>query len=374
MFAVSMPAILVAILIAFLAPADASLAMLQPGMTAPSFSVVDLDGRTHSDAEYFNSADDAVTVIIFWSTWSKTSSNCLSKMDAVYRANDGKKLRMIAVAVEEQEAGAETVARIREKARAAGLKMPVLVDADLSMFQSFGVIAVPTTVIMDAKKTILYELSGFPLVGSEAMIDYLNGLLSGGRQREPLAAKSGHRPDKKALRYMNMGLNALEKKTTASMAETWLKKAVEADPAFTGAYVALARYYMKSGKPAEAEVLLEKALSIDAKDTAALASLGELRLADGRVKDAAELLERAVNIDGFYAPAHYLLGYALAKLGDRDGAMKRIGEAIEINANDAEAYRYRGAAHEIFGDKEAANADYSKARELWDLSGRRRKD
>jgi tetratricopeptide (TPR) repeat protein len=370
MFAVSMPAILVAILLAFLAPADASLAMLRPGMTAPSFSVVDLDGQTHGDAEYFNVSDDAVTVIIFWSTWSKTSSSCLSKMDAVYRANnDGKKLRMIAVAVEEQDAGAETVARIREKARAAGLKMPVLVDAGLSMFQSFGVIAVPTTVILDAKRTILYELSGFPLVGSEAMIDYLNGLLSGGRQREPLAAKSGHRPDKKALRFMNMGLNAQENKTTASMAETWLKKAVDADPSFTGAYVVLARYYMKNGKPADAEALLEKSLSIDAKDAAALASLGELRLADGRVRDAAELLERAVNSDGYYAPAHYLLGFALAKLGDRDGAMKRIGEAIGMNANDAEAYRYRGAAHEIFGDREAANADYGKAREL---AGRRK--
>ncbi|MBI5140982.1 MAG: redoxin domain-containing protein [Nitrospirae bacterium] len=357
-----MPAILVAILIAFLTPADASLAMLQPGMTAPSFSVVDLDGRTHSDAEYF--ADDAVTVIIFWSTWSKASSSCLSRMDAVYKANSWKKLRMIAVAVEEQESGAETVARIREKARAAGLKMPVLVDADLSMFQSFGVIAVPTTVIMDAKKTILYELSGFPLVGSEAMTDYLNGLLSGGRQREPLAAESGHRPDKKALRFMNMGLKALEKKTTAAMAETWFAKAVEADPAFSGAYVALARYYMRSEKAAEAGMLLEKALSLDAKDTAALTAIGELRIAEGRAKEASGFLQRAVETDGFYAPAHYLLGFALAKLGDRDGAMKHFGEAIGINANDADAYRYRGVAHEIFGDMKAANADYSKALEL----------
>lgn len=109
-----------------------------------------------------------------------------------------------------------------------GIIFPVFIDHGLTYFHDVEVIALPTTVIVDKDRMITYELSGYPLVGSEEMADFIVATLEG-KSQGAIVAKKGYQPNKQALLLYNMGKNTLKSGRMADSAEIWFKKALEAD-------------------------------------------------------------------------------------------------------------------------------------------------
>ncbi|WP_191965760.1 hypothetical protein, partial [Oryzomonas sagensis] len=87
----------------------------------------------------------------------------------------------------------------------------------LDYFHDLGIIALPTTVIVDKERVIRYELSGYPLVGAEEMADFVTASLEGAKPA--IAAKKGYQPTKNALRFYNMGRNTLKSGRMAESSE-----------------------------------------------------------------------------------------------------------------------------------------------------------
>ncbi len=144
-------------------------ALLQTGIQAPEFALNDIDGRQVSLSQY---AKDNAVVLVFWSTWSANSSGELKRLEDYYKKSGDRGVMVIGINVDSQTISSDDVQRIKGTVKDIGITFPVLVDKELKTFHDYGVIVLPSTMVV-VKGAIAYELPGLPLVGTEEMFDYL---------------------------------------------------------------------------------------------------------------------------------------------------------------------------------------------------------
>lgn len=342
-------------------PAAATLQQLQPGMAVPDFSLKLISGETRSFAEV---KGQKMTVIAFWSTWSKNSEKALARLQKLHQKYRDQGLAVVAVNADGQDIPDTAMAQIKATVERLGITFPVFVDHGLTYFHDVGVIALPTTVIVDKDRTITYELSGYPLVGSEEMADYIVATLEGKTQGPGvIAAKKGYQPNKQGLRLYNMGKNTLKSGRMADTAEMWFKKAIEADAKFVLPHISLGKFYLQRGEKELAAAQFKEALAKDPAHVIALCESALLMVTDGNVDEGQALLAQALKTDEFYTPCYYYAGFAYGKQGKLDIAAQMFEEAEKINRLDYNISAYKGRMFEGLKDRPKAITAYRKALE-----------
>lgn len=342
-------------------PTAATLQHLQTGMEAPDFLLKDIGGQKKN---FLHIKADKLTALVFWATWSDRSGKALSRMEDLYQRYRDKGFSVVGINVEGQSITEENIVSIRKMVDGLRLTFPVLIDSGLATFHSYGVIAVPTTVILDKDRIIRYELSGYPLVGSEDMVDFIIASIEGKRPADVIARKTEHLPDKKAIQYLNIAREMEKKMGMSDMAEVWLKKSIEADPSFVTPYNLLGRFYRDRGDLNLAVEQFQKALVREPDNVIALSELGNIFVKQGKVGEGRVLLEKAINKEPTYTPAYYYLGVALAREGRIGDAKVRFEEALKINPMDYQIYLHRAEVYEEKKMLKEALEDYRKAVEL----------
>jgi peroxiredoxin/Tfp pilus assembly protein PilF len=342
------------------APAAATLQALQTGMEAPDFSLKTLTNETKTFAAV---KGEKLTLLVFWSTWSTKSETILKRMQQLHEKYKGQGLSIIAINVDDQQVSARTLAEIRTLSGKLNIGFPMLVDQGLVAFHEYGVIALPTTVILDKDRVIKHELSGYPLVGSEAMIDFVSSTIEG-KKTPVVDTKPRSEPNKNALRFYNMGKTTMRSKRMADTAEMWFKKAIEADATFVLPHLSLGKIYLQRGDTALAQAEYKEALSRAPENPIALCELGLIMINEGKGKEGAALFEAARKAEESYAPCYYYAGYAAGKEGRMDDALKLFDEAKKLNPFDYNNFVYRGKVFEAQKDQKKAIDAYAKALEI----------
>jgi peroxiredoxin/Tfp pilus assembly protein PilF len=342
------------------APAAATLQTLQTGMEAPDFSLKTVDNETKTFAAV---KGEKLTALVFWSTWSAKSEKILKRMQQLHEKYKGQGLSIIAVNVDDQQLSTGTLAEIRTISEKLKISFPMLVDHGLVTFHDYGVIALPSTVIMDKDRMIKYELSGYPLVGSEAMVDFISSTIEG-KKTPAVEGKASYQPNKNALRFYNMGRTTLRSKRMAETAEMWFKKAVEADAAFVLPHLSLGRIYLQRGDTALARAEYKEALAKAPEHPIALCELGLIMINEGKSREGAALFEAARNVEESYTPCYYYAAYAHGIDGRMEDASKLFDEAKKINPFDYNNFVYQGKVFEARKDEKKAFDAYKKALEI----------
>jgi Tfp pilus assembly protein PilF/peroxiredoxin len=330
-------------------------ALLQIGSEAPNFTLKDIEGRELSLSQF---SPKKAVILIFWSTWSAKSQIALKRFEDFYKKYKDRDIEIIAINADKQSISEEDIKNIITFIKEAGVTFPVLIDKGLDTFSKYGVIALPSTVVIVDKK-INYELPGLPLIGTEDMFDYLTTLVGEVPRRK---VESKYKPKHSAIADTNLAKRFINKKNY-SMAYPLLKKAIESDPKYMLPYVELSRLYRLENNYSEAEEILKKALSIEPENTAILCELGYQLTVSKKIKEAIEVLDKA-RTDESYAPAFYYRGYALAKEGKFEESLKEFEKAIFLNPYDITLFKLRA---EVFEEKDMlkeASEDYKRALEL----------
>ncbi|HXV21373.1 MAG TPA: redoxin domain-containing protein [Desulfuromonadales bacterium] len=341
-------------------PSGATLQGLQVGAEAPDFRLPSVTGESWTYAEL---KGEKLTLVVFWSTWSKKSAQALSDLQQLYDKYRDRGLSVIAINADGQTVSEEAMAAIKTTIAELKLEFPVLVDRQLATFHDFGVIALPSTVLLDGERNIRYELSGYPLVGAGELKGLVASALEGERAAVALP-KQDRQPTRTALRYYNMGRNTLKSRRMAEAAETWFRKAIAEDPGFVLPHLGLAKVYAGRGDLARARTEYEQALAKEPGNAVALCEMGILLVQEGRLVEGQSLFARSLAVDEAYAPCYYYAGYAHGKQGDMGAALKMFEEAAAINRLDFEIYTYKGRMYEELGSvREAADA-YRQAVEV----------
>jgi len=341
-------------------PAAATLQELQVGGEAPDFRLPSLNGESRTFAEL---KGEKLTMVVFWSTWSNKSTQALDDLQQLYSQYRGRGLSVIAINADGQTMSKEGMAAVKAMVADLKLEFPVLVDQQLATFHDFGVIALPSTVILDGERIIKYELSGYPLVGSGEMKNLVVSALEG-EHAVAVVPKQGRQPSKSALRLYNMGKTTLNSRRMAETAETWFRKSIAEDPGFVLPHLSLGKVYAGRGDLALARTEYEQALAKEPDNVIALCEMGMLLVQDGKLEDGASLFERSWAVDEAYTPCYYYAAYAYGKQGNMDAALKLFEEAAAINRLDFDIFVYKGRMFEELGRVQDAADAYRQAVEV----------
>jgi peroxiredoxin/Tfp pilus assembly protein PilF len=381
--------LLALVLSMLMAQPAAGLRGLQVGMKAPEFTLQSFDGTTVS-LSGLRQAD--VVVVVFWATWSEHSAEELERLERLYREHKDKGLAVAAINVENQRIGPEDLEAIRRVVQHGGLTYPVLVDRRLETFHSYGVIAVPSTVVVDREGTIRAEMAAYPLGTREDLFDLIESLVTGRAPRQKVV-KAGDEPKPRAVRYYNLA-RAMAARGLTDDIEPNLKKSIESDPQFVLPLLMLGQLYReralteeaieyggqsyttatfaeeRAGLLAKAAAILQKALDIEPANPIARTELAMVQLAGGGTEQAKASLKKALEADRSFTPAHYQMAAVLIRSGDLRGGEDHLAAAKKLNPLDHRLYVAIAEAYEARGMVREAVAAYRKGAELlWSARG-----
>ncbi|GEM_PF-814680 len=189
------------------------------------------------------------TVVVFWAMWSPRSEEALRDFQNLYERYADRGLQVIAVNVEHQERDPGEMEAIGQWAADRGLTFPVVVDTDLSVFNRYGVIAVPSLLLCDAQGTIRALLEGYSDMTRDGFKDEVLELLGVLRKPEAVSAEAQptYRPKGMAERYTRMGEILLQRRMAARAVKVF-RQALEEDPDYPRARQGLARAQEMLGK------------------------------------------------------------------------------------------------------------------------------
>lgn len=338
---------------------SSALNSLEVGMEAPDFRLSDL-ARTSYRLDDLQG--NKLTVVVFWATWSENSQKALQQMQELKQRYGAGGLSVIGVNVDRQDMNEAALANVKQLIERQKITVPVLIDHGLAVFDSYGVIAVPSLVVLDRSRVIRRELSGYPLVGADSLKQYLEATFE--NRPQAVSVAGGYQPDKKAVRLWNMGKSSMRSERTVAQAEGWFVKAIAADPSFTQPYLSLGTLYYQQHKLADARKQFEAVLQRKPDHVLALSSLGHLLLEQGELAAAESHLLKAVKADDSYLPSYYWLGILKGRQKEFGQALTWFNQAEARNPREYRLFMHRGQLYEEQGNLPAAVSDYRKALEL----------
>jgi peroxiredoxin len=345
--------------------AGAAFKYLKTGMEVPEFALKTSDGQEYSLAQL---KGQPATLLVFWATWSPRSEPALAEAQKLYEQLGAKGLRVIGVNVNRISLGPDDRRQIDELREKLKLTFPLVVDAGLETYNAFGVVATPSTALVDTEGKMVHETASWLRDSGREVTEAVEVLLGlrEAPKTEAVAAAPAFKPDPKALRTFNFGRTMLQRGNREKAAAQF-EQAAAADPKYPAPRVYLGQLLLAKKGPENAAKAAEHfaaAVAADPKNVAAQTGLGEALLEQGKVDEAAAAFEKAVALDATYTPAVSSLALALAKQGKAADAEARFKAALELNPLDAGTYFRRGQGAEAGGNLKGAAQDFRRAVEI----------
>lgn len=292
----------------------------------------DIDGKPLNVS---NSFGVKPVIIIFWEltldksflNYSLDELRFLNEYYEKYHKSKGLEIFSIYTPVDDNEVTQEELSAVRNIMTVNKLKFPVLIDEGFKVFRKYGVIALPSTVMVDKSGAISFIYPSFPMAAKHLFverIEELAGVVDGKRTKKVTETIDDSAPG--SGRLYNYSLQMF-KKGMYEQALSPLKKAVSLDPDSSRARNLLGIILWKLGNFDAALGEFENAISADAKNAAAHLNYGLLLLENENFQMAEKHLETSADIKGSVAETHYALGLLYTKTGRKNEAITEFEKA-----------------------------------------------
>ncbi len=300
------------------------------------FSVPDRTGTI------FNSASLAgkPAAVIFWSTWSPRSAEILEDFKRYHQELGPKGLIIVAINVEGENLSFEKKKAIRDFLDRLQLPYTVLLDEDLKAFADYGVVAHPSSLVVDAGGKVTYVLGGYPLSLREELKDNLLKVLGlyVPPPKEP-PPSVGYLPQGGALQFFNLGRQLMDRGQT-DKAMDYFEKAIERDPAFMEPVIMTARLLLLQQDVDKAQERL-KQVSVDTFNRNDVRFLfGYLMLLKEKTADAETLFKIIRDASPNEGWGWWGLGLAALARGDLPAALASLEKGRSLQPANIEAETY----------------------------------
>lgn len=331
---------------------------VEVGQAPPAFALKDLDGRLWDSAAQRGAG---ATVIVFWATWSPRSREILTDLERLRAELGPERLQLIAINAERLLISAADRESIRAVAAGTRSTAVLLLDEGLVAFDAFGVMAVPSSLVLDATGSVSYALAGYPMTLRSELSDAVRKAL-GLPTAEELRPAPEYVPKNHGLMYYNFGRLLLGKGQEDKAVEQF-RISVERDPAFKKPHLELGLHYLRSGQVEEARVAFMKVREIDPHDPEATYQAAAASLRAARLEEAAALFgELAAE---FPDRGGYALALALTQLflGREEEHRAGVARAASLHPPEPRILYDLGAIAERRGALPVAVEFYRRALE-----------
>ncbi|GAB4254801.1 redoxin domain-containing protein [Deferrisoma sp.] len=298
---------------------------------------------------------EKATVLVFWAMWSPRSAEALGEFQELYREHREHGLQVVGVNVEHQEREPGEAERIAAWLGERGISFPVVVDESLAVFNDYGVIAVPSLVLLDPEGAVRALLEGYSRMTRDTFKEEVLRALGLVEEVPSEAATEPRGPKPKGLaeRYARMG-EILLKRRMAARAEEAFRKALEEDPDYVRAKEGLAR----------AEALLAEERG-EAKPPAAAPGSEAKPAEEPRVPPAPAVRDGTGPVSGAEpnpkAVRYVRMGRMLMDRGLYENARGVFQKAAELDPGYGEAFEGWAQALEKLGRPDEARSVREKA-------------
>lgn len=356
-FRVMLAAVFLQVLSQALTP-DVSAAFKRVGRgdTPPAFSLPDLQGEERKSDDLYAGK---VSVVVFWATWSPRSREILQDLENLRRELGREDFQVIAINAEHMEIGSADRQAVKKMAGELNLEAVLLFDQGLTAYNDFGAMALPSSLVVDERQKVVFDLAGYPMTMRSDLADAVKkalGLPTSVELRPP----EEYKPKNHALMYYNFGKRLMEK-GQEEKGEAQLLVSVERDPDFTRPRVLLGIYFKKTGRLDEALEHFRKVKELDAKNLEAAYQLAAVSLRAGRFAEA-EGLFLELN-EEFPEREEFALGLALAHKyqGNEQEYLKARELSETLLPAEPRMHYEMGGVADSQGDLEAAAVLYHRA-------------
>ncbi len=286
-----------------------------------------------------------------------------------YHESKGLEVFGVYTPVEEDAIPDSEFAAVRNLIKINKIKFPVLMDRGFEAFSEYGVVALPSTIMVNKKGKVEFIYPSFPLVASKLFTENIEELV--GIARPVIeTAKEEKGADTKARRLYRYALQ-MYKKGLLEQALSPLEKSMALEPGVVWSHNLMGIILWKSGNFDGAVNEFKEAIRIDRRNAQAHFNYGLLLFEGGKMNEAEKQLDISLAIDDTVSETHYVLGL-LYKKGERyDEAVKKLRRAILIYEEEimdtmvyAPASFHRISAYYILSELYADKGDVKTSREF----------
>lgn len=129
------------------------LAPKEPLSSAPDFKLTDLDKNIITLSNYRNKQP---VILFFWTTWCPFCRKELKILNNMYPELLKEGLEVLAINV------GEYTYKVENFAKTYKLTYKVLLDKDTTVTESYGILGVPTYILIDKQGNIRFKVNAFP--------------------------------------------------------------------------------------------------------------------------------------------------------------------------------------------------------------------
>ncbi len=332
---------------------------LMTGMELPS---VDGEGIDGSSVHLSDHTGKRATVVLFWATWSDNSLPALRRLASYKASITAGDLGVVSVNVEAQAPSAEELARVERLVAGEHLPFPVILDRGLVRFHDFGVVAVPSAILLDGEGRVAELLIGYPLVGRDTFFRHLDELL--GKAPKAVRPTTGVKLlPKEAIRLTRLAQRLLVRDRRKIALEK-LAQAERIAPDFLPAYRLAARIHLASGEAEAAAAAARHCLSTLPDDPECLLLAARAKVAQKDVAGARAQLGQCVEHHPDYAGCVAFLGRLEVEAGEHQKGLDRLTRALALNPLDPEIQEALGEGRVSAGDEKGGAEALRRAVEI----------
>ena len=292
-----------------------------------------LQNKTVTVSEYFGKNP---VILIFWEQplskafldYSMDELHFFSDYYDKYHNTTGLEVFGIYTPEEDGLIPADEITKVKNLIKTNKIKFPILIDQGFKFFQEYGVIALPTTVMVNKSGRVQFIYPSFPqaaypLIAEQAKI--LMGMAVPAKKEEVIKG-----PDSKSARLYRYALQ-MYKKGMTEQALSPLKKSLELDPDMAMSHNLMGVSLWKNGQSDAAREELTRAIELDRDNTAAHLNYSVLLFEQEQYGDVEKNLKSLSAVEApFKVRIHYMLGLVYRNTNRIDQAISELEEAISI--------------------------------------------
>lgn len=305
---------------------------IKHGEAVPPCKLPALDGTT-VDSEALKGT---VLVYVCLSAEQKRSELAAAESQQVIKELGGEAVKLIHVTADVVQK-----AYFEKNRQEHEITASLAFDADRVFYGKLGLIAFPTTVIVNKEGKLDNVIS---LHGSDyknlldAHVRHALGKLSDKELEQRLAAKPSERASPRSAASAHRALARLmREKGQLEAAKAELLKGLELDADNRELQIDLAEVNLAAGDLDGADAALEKVLKAQPDHRRAKQLKGTSLFRRGKLDEAAAVLEEALTLNPSPEICHYYLGQIMEKKGEKDKALAHYREALARFVHDEPA-------------------------------------
>jgi tetratricopeptide (TPR) repeat protein len=247
-----------------------------------------------------------------------------------YHDKTGLEIFAIYTPVEEKSIPDTEMSAVKKLAVANNIKYPILIDTGFKFFREYGVIALPSTILINKAGKIQFVYPSFPLAALPVITEQirtLSGVARDVQKKEKIVTKG---PDPHSYRLYRYAFQ-MYKNGMVEQAFSSLQKSLDHDPDNSSSHNLMGVIFWKRGNSQDAMDQFKRAIELDKNNNAAHLNYTVLLFEQGQYKEAEKIITSAsyLRVD-FTIRAHYLLGLVHRNTNKIDAAIKELELAVSF--------------------------------------------